>query len=316
MHYCLIYFIILSFTIPMKSKVYVKIGRKSPFELEGRRVMDGQIAKLGDVPYQVAFKKGSIGRNKFHGKTFCGGALIAPSKVLTAAHCVAVRKSRFFGLYAYIENKNINDMFAVMGDLFNVGTRTMGSSDTDSQWRRLRHVTAHKDFNFPSHDIAVVFISGKFNYNKNVQSIPYAKKHEDYQGNCQISGYGRTNYNKRSSVLQTGLVELMKISECDKMFERNTRNFICSKKSLSVVGKGDSGGPLVCYKTRSNRGLLVGVVSGTQDLRGTRLFSFYTRTSSYVKFIESSNRARSVIHGDFVDYYFMFILNTIIVYCL
>ncbi|XP_011563263.3 serine protease 55 isoform X2 [Plutella xylostella] len=277
MHYCLIYFIILSFTIPMKSKVYVKIGRKSPFELEGRRVMDGQIAKLGDVPYQVAFKKGSIGRNKFHGKTFCGGALIAPSKVLTAAHCVAVRKSRFFGLYAYIENKNINDMFAVMGDLFNVGTRTMGSSDTDSQWRRLRHVTAHKDFNFPSHDIAVV---------------------------------------KRSSVLQTGLVELMKISECDKMFERNTRNFICSKKSLSVVGKGDSGGPLVCYKTRSNRGLLVGVVSGTQDLRGTRLFSFYTRTSSYVKFIESSNRARSVIHGDFVDYYFMFILNTIIVYCL
>lgn len=80
--------------------------------------------------------------------------------------------------------------------------------------------------------------------------------------------------------------------------------------------QGDSGGPLVCYKTRSNRGLLVGVVSGTQDLRGTRLFSFYTRTSSYVKFIETSNRARSVIHGDFVDYYFMFILNTVIVYCL
>jgi len=44
------------------------------------RVVGGVNANSGDAPYQIAMLRS--------GSFICGGSLIGPSKVLTAAHCV------------------------------------------------------------------------------------------------------------------------------------------------------------------------------------------------------------------------------------
>lgn len=44
------------------------------------RVIAGEDSKQGQWPWQVAMQK--------YGRFFCGGSLIAPEWVLTAAHCV------------------------------------------------------------------------------------------------------------------------------------------------------------------------------------------------------------------------------------
>jgi secreted trypsin-like serine protease len=49
------------------------------------RVVNGSPAAAGDLPWTVAVQ--TAGRTAFDGH-FCGGTLVAPDRVLTAAHCV------------------------------------------------------------------------------------------------------------------------------------------------------------------------------------------------------------------------------------
>lgn len=44
-----------------------------------RRIVGGTVASLASFPFQVNFVK--------DGKTICGGSIIGPRHVLTAAHC-------------------------------------------------------------------------------------------------------------------------------------------------------------------------------------------------------------------------------------
>ena len=49
------------------------------------RIIGGQRARLGDAPWQVALANGRA--SNIYERQFCGGTLINPSWVLTAAHC-------------------------------------------------------------------------------------------------------------------------------------------------------------------------------------------------------------------------------------
>lgn len=50
---------------------------------ESRKIVGGEKVKWGEAPWQVAIFE----RDDAHDK-FCGGALIGPRTVLTAAHCI------------------------------------------------------------------------------------------------------------------------------------------------------------------------------------------------------------------------------------
>ncbi|XP_022828298.1 transmembrane protease serine 9-like, partial [Spodoptera litura] len=255
------------------------------------RVVNGYPAKLGDVPYQIAMKI-LVSRAKSLYMTFCGATLVAPNKMITAAHCFEEEgRSNCQKLFypGQASSQLLKNRYAVAGNLYNLAKYS--SSDTDGQWRALKRVVYPKKYIFPRHDIAVAYTKHPFNYNNNIGPIPYAKRHTDYRGKCLVSGYGRTGQGKKdlTEILLLANLDLMPNELCGKVHRRRMDLFVCTFSSVTDVGKGDSGGPLVCKNTgdpnEKDKGVLVGVVSGHAKGRG----SFFTRVSKYYGFVTNDS---------------------------
>ncbi|XP_052755377.1 plasma kallikrein-like [Galleria mellonella] len=257
------------------------------------RVVNGKPASLGEVPYQIGFKT-PIPRFRRLYSTFCGGTIIAPTKLLSAAHCFEQRKSSctIYQGSIILHSKQLLKKYAVAGTLWNEAKiQKTDDMNGGGQWRELKNVIFPSGYKFPKHDIAVVMIFIPFHFNDHVAAIPYTTINRDYRGKCLVSGYGRTSTTKqiRSEKLLVAHLELIPSYLCSRLHRKNMRQFICTSSKLTDVGKGDSGGPLVCSNTgdpkESKKGILVGIVSGNRY----RVGSFFTRVSSYHKYIEQSN---------------------------
>ncbi|XP_061378525.1 trypsin I-P1-like [Danaus plexippus] len=261
------------------------------------RVVNGYPAKLGDVPYQVAFK--SVVQRPRLCKTFCGGVIMTPTKLLSAAHCF-VEKGNICQrlLYGTGSLRSLMDKYAVAGNLRNTDFRPRADSNNQGQWRKLKRVVYPKTYKFPKDDIAVVFLRSPFIYNSYVNYVPIARKLVDYHGECLVSGFGRISHKASSDKLLLANLKLMPMKVCNRRHRQNMRRFVCTSSQVTDVGKGDSGGPLVCANTgdpneQPGKGILVGIVSGHRYGSG----SFFTRVSSYYKYIQlsKSNRLHSRI---------------------
>ncbi|KAF9806670.1 hypothetical protein SFRURICE_015939, partial [Spodoptera frugiperda] len=301
---CILMFTKECFTNDVNSNVsadMIKMGEQMELGTWVPRVVNGYPAKLGDVPYQIAMKiLVSRARNLY--MTFCGATLVAPNKMITAAHCFEERgisncHKLFYPGYNFTIQASsglLKHRYAVAGNLLNVAKYS--ASDSDGQWRALNRVIYPKKYVFPKHDIAVAFSKAPFTYNAHVGPIPYAKRHTDYNGKCLVSGYGRTGQAAKD------ITKILLLANLDIM-----RNEMCSK--------GDDGGPLICKNTgdpnESTKGVLVGVVSGHASGKG----SFFTRVSKYYGFnelaINSVNETSAVISGPNKEVWFPRVINGI-----
>ncbi|RVE54219.1 hypothetical protein evm_001046 [Chilo suppressalis] len=229
------------------------------------RVVNGRPAQLGDVPYQIGFKT-LKSRVQHIYSTFCGGVIIAPSKLLSAAHCFEAKQSACFSKSVIISGKALTRKFAVAGTLLN-DEKYRADSSSGSQWRRLKMVVYPAKYKFPKHDICVVITIKPFFFNGNVAPIPIASRFIDYKGTCLVSGYGRLSpaFSKQklqSDKLMLADLDIIPTYYCSRRHNRNMRHFICTTNQVSDTAQGDSGGPLVCYKSGDPKDLGKGVVVG------------------------------------------------------
>ncbi|XP_063260052.1 cathepsin G-like [Prinia subflava] len=193
------------------------------------RIIGGREAERHSRPY-MAYLKIQHGS----GTTPCGGFLIRPDTVLSAAHCA--HKKGKVKITVILGAHNINDR-------------------EQSQQRVLaKDWVIHPNYSPVDYrnDIMLVKLKTKAKLNEYVQpiSIPSHKESVGTGAACEVAGWGWISLKKdKTDVLREVALEVQNETICQDVFkDYQQQSMICvgddfNNKSTS---RGDSGGPLVC----------------------------------------------------------------------
>ena len=244
------------------------------------RIVGGAPAAAADNPFQVALLMASDTNNAT--AQFCGGSLIRPNIVVTAAHC-----SDF-----------------VTADQVHVLTGTRRLDGTGDR-RNVARITIHPAWNSGTfdNDVAVWELTTE------AEGIPLATlATEDgpVGGNLLVTGWGLLTEGGTSPIDLHGVtVPLVDVANCNDANSYDgdiLDSMICA--GLDAGGtdscQGDSGGPL----TRGpNNDTLTGIVSWGDGCARQNLFGVYTRVSRATirNFIEGAITNSGII-APIVDY--------------
>uniref|UniRef100_K3WHH6 Peptidase S1 domain-containing protein n=1 Tax=Globisporangium ultimum (strain ATCC 200006 / CBS 805.95 / DAOM BR144) TaxID=431595 RepID=K3WHH6_GLOUD len=196
---------------------------------EEQRIYGGSEADASLYPYIVSLRKSA------DGSTYCGGSLIAPQYVVTAAHCV----------------KTTVTMYASIGSKYSSGT-------AEGERIAVTESYVHPKYESAAHlyDVAILKLATP----STITPVPLcAADGSDNKENTMavVRGWGMTETGVAASTLQEVNVRMITNAVCNKSYNnRITEGMLCAGEGGGKDScQGDSGGPLVS----SNK--LVGLVS-------------------------------------------------------
>lgn len=227
------------------------------------RIVGGTDAKPGDWPWQAMLRTGS-------GFPYCGGTLVTPVWVVTAAHCIATQtaSSVFVRLGAYRRRENVG---------------------TEQDFSVIK-IIKHPSYNNPkrySHDIALLKLDKPAALDRNVAlaCLPQNVAAPGDNTKCWITGWGRLSSGGGTpDKLQQASVPIAGRDRCDKAYPRRIHDsMICAGLDQGGIDscQGDSGGPMVCEN--GGRYYLQGVTSWGYGCASPGKFGVYAK----VKFLLS-----------------------------
>uniref|UniRef100_A0A2K6A1C9 Ovochymase 1 n=1 Tax=Mandrillus leucophaeus TaxID=9568 RepID=A0A2K6A1C9_MANLE len=211
-----------------------------------RRIAGGEEACPHCWPWQVGLR--------FLGDYQCGGAIINPMWILTAAHCV--------------QSKNNPLSWTIIA-----GDHDRNLKESTEQVRRAKHIMAHEDFNTLSYDsdIALIQLSSPLEYSSAVRPVclPHSTEPPFSSEICAVTGWGSISGDGGlASRLQQIQVHVLEREVCEHTYYSAhpggiTEKMICAGFAASGEKdfcQGDSGGPLVC-RHENGPFVLYGIVS-------------------------------------------------------
>ncbi|MFB9429568.1 S1 family serine peptidase [Streptoalloteichus tenebrarius] len=229
------------------------------------RIIGGAPVDVADHPWVVALVDTASRR------AFCAGALVAPTKVMTAGHCAATREPRRLRVVA--------------------GRTDLVAAHTGSV-ARVSDAVVHPDLHTPlayGHDVAVLTLDRPLPY----PTLPWAEPGDEspYQpgGTASVFGWGRTEEDGTASThqLRVASVPMWDDERCAAAYPGRVdrESMVCAGAGGADACQGDSGGPLVVD------GRVVGLVSwGTGCGRPDRP-GVYTRLSHLADWVDAAVRS-------------------------
>ncbi|TWD82167.1 chymotrypsin [Kribbella amoyensis] len=198
------------------------------------RIVGGELAKTADAPWAIALNNSN---SPVPSGQYCGATLVAPTKIVTAAHCA----TEAAGTYTAVQGRD-------------------KLSDSGGQTSKITSIWADPDYGKEGgHDVAVMTLATPF---EGVETLALeTDTAADAEGaQSTVYGWGSTEGTGPADTFQKVLVPVLGDAFCESAYasEGFTANGeICA--GYEDGGKdscqGDSGGPLVL------NGRLFGVVS-------------------------------------------------------
>ncbi|KAK4874415.1 hypothetical protein RN001_013775 [Aquatica leii] len=204
------------------------------------RIISGEPASLGQFPWQV-INKFTI----FLGTAFCGGALITPRWVLTAAHCADC---------AF-------DFTITLGALY-----SDGRPESQSVVVKTTKGVVHPDYSssYLTNDIALVDLLTDVVLSDYIKLIPLDTEHLGSGVSVTASGWGKTSdsSNVVSQILNFVTLTTTSNTICESVYGSSiTEGTLCCLGAPEhSTCNGDSGGPLIRVD-ENGRARHVGVIS-------------------------------------------------------
>ncbi|TQM83440.1 trypsin [Saccharothrix saharensis] len=225
------------------------------------RVVGGERVSIDDHPWVVYVTDAS-------GNQFCGGTLVSPTKVVTAAHCAAMRTPR--------------------------NTRVvLGREDRQSSAgvvARLTDIWVHPDYVSADQgsDVAVLTLRDAVGFT----SLPLARATDEelYEPGTSglVLGWGRTSEQGSSSrYLMGATVPVMDDGHCENAYPQfDPDEMTCAGYPEGGVDtcQGDSGGPYVAG------GRLIGITSWGEGCAREGKPGVYSEVKRYAEDIEAQLR--------------------------
>ncbi|XP_033018370.1 acrosin-like [Lacerta agilis] len=246
------------------------------------RVVGGSNVLPGTWPWMVSFQV--LTREGF--SSFCGGSLISPRWVLSAAHCFQKPKE-------------------IPWVRLSIGAISISNPGPNAQRRSIKRLVNHKLYKHDSYgkvhnDVSLVELNEPVNCTDYIQPacLPDDSVEVSLLSHCYVSGFGIMDpkTGNMPDIMQEGSVDLIPKATCsrrDWWSSKILKENICVGRLEGGVAtcKGDSGGPLMCREKRSERYWVVGVTSwGPSSCGQAKKPGVFTSTQLYLDWIRKTTK--------------------------